>query len=137
MTKKKAILTVTDDLSGIFSDKDVTHAEHNAHTKISNPKSTNRSKGRDTDRSPYGITVEKALSTITRQMEISGNRPRTISDYNVYVQHFIETLKVKYIEELNADHVYEWLARMDVSKQTKLTRLKCLKAFLSRCFDNG
>jgi site-specific recombinase XerD len=26
---------------------------------------------------------------------------------------------------------------MDVSKQTKLTRLKCLKAFLSRCFDNG
>ncbi|AFJ62994.1 integrase/recombinase [Bacillus velezensis YAU B9601-Y2] len=26
---------------------------------------------------------------------------------------------------------------MNVSNQTKLTRLKCLKAFLSRCFDNG
>nr|WP_272899197.1 site-specific integrase [Caldalkalibacillus salinus] len=70
-------------------------------------------------------------------MEISGNRPRTISDYNVYVNHFTDTVKVKYIDELNADHVYEWLASMDVSKQTKLTRLKCLKAFLSRCFDNG
>ncbi|MED2922910.1 hypothetical protein P4324_12760 [Bacillus thuringiensis] len=26
---------------------------------------------------------------------------------------------------------------MNVSNQTKLTRLKCLKAFLGRCHDNG
>ncbi|MED3512490.1 hypothetical protein P4442_03440 [Bacillus subtilis] len=26
---------------------------------------------------------------------------------------------------------------MDVSSQTRLIRLKCLKAFLTRCFDNG
>ncbi|MGD7021499.1 tyrosine-type recombinase/integrase [Rossellomorea vietnamensis] len=126
MTKKKAILTVTEDLSGLFEEKKSEHA----NTKV---KKASRSKERNTDR----LTLEKALTTITRQMEISGNRPRTISDYNVYVKHFAQTITIKYVDQLNADHVYEWLASMDVSKQTKLTRLKCLKAFLSRCFDNG
>ncbi len=30
-----------------------------------------------------------------------------------------------------------WLDTMGVSNQTKLTRLKCLKAFLERCTENG
>ncbi|GAM12118.1 tyrosine-type recombinase/integrase [Mesobacillus selenatarsenatis] len=125
MTKKKAVLTVTEDLSGLFNGKSEQFGGKVEKAKLL--------KERDTDR----LTIEKALATVTRQMEISGNRPRTISDYNIYVKHFIGTVRTTYVDELNSDHIYEWLAIMDVSKQTKLTRLKCLKAFLSRCFDNG
>ncbi|MBT2660585.1 site-specific integrase [Bacillus sp. ISL-45] len=125
MTKKKAVLTVTEDLSGLFNGKSERFGGKVKKAKLL--------KEGDKDR----LTIEKALATVTRQMEISGNRPRTISDYNIYVMHFIGTVRTTYVDELNADHIYEWLAIMDVSKQTKLTRLKCLKAFLSRCFDNG
>lgn len=125
MTKKKAILTVTDDLSGIFMDKP---AEKEA---MATP--VIRSSDRGIDR----FTAEKALQGIVRQMEISGNRPRTILDYNRVVTHFIDKMQITYVDEINADHIYDWLASMDVSNQTKLTRVKCLKAFLSRCFDNG
>lgn len=129
MAKKKTIFTVTEDLSGLFSEKP---QEVGART-ASKTKTANRSNERGTDR----FTIEKALAAVTRQMEISGNRPRTISDYTTYVNHFVDTVKVESVDDLNADHVYDWLASMDVSNQTKLTRLKCLKAFLSRCFDNG
>ncbi|MGG3469658.1 site-specific integrase [Neobacillus pocheonensis] len=114
MSKKKNVLTITEDLSDLF-------IERPSHRKPE----------------PNRLTIEKALTTITRQMEISGNRPRTISDYSVYVHHFTETMGVTYLNEITADAIYEWLAAMDVSNQTKLTRLKCLKAFLSRCFSNG
>ncbi len=65
MSKKKSVLTITEDLSGLFNE-------------------------RPTERKPEPerLTIEKALATITRQMEISGNRPRTINDYSVYVNHF-------------------------------------------------
>ncbi|GAA3320965.1 hypothetical protein GCM10020331_034110 [Ectobacillus funiculus] len=43
---------------------------------------------------------------------------------------------MRYVAEISANTIYHWLDSMDVSNQTKLTRLKCLKAFLSRCFDN-
>lgn len=33
--------------------------------------------------------------------------------------------------------IYVWLASMNVSNNTLLIRLKCFKAFLGRCFDNG
>lgn len=134
MSKKKAILTVTEDLSGLFTENTGKKADKQSpeHVRV------NRSSDRNTDRlDSLGITVRKALETVTRQMEISGNRPRTISDYRVYVEHFMQTVNIENVSDINADHVYEWLASMDVSNQTKLTRLKCLKAFLSRCFDNG
>lgn len=83
------------------------------------------------------MTIENALKTITRQMEISGNRPRTISYYSIQVNHFAETTKLTYLDDIKAESIYEWLSRMKVSNQTKLTRLKCLKALLSRCFSNG
>lgn len=114
MSKKKSVLTITEDLSDIFIERP---------TK-SKP---------DPDR----LTIVKALAIVTRQMEISGNRPRTISDYSVYVTHFAEMTGLIYINEMSADSIYEWLSGMNVSNQTKLIRLKCLKAFLSRCFANG
>ena len=83
------------------------------------------------------ITINKALEIITRQMEISGNRSRTIHDYNIYVNHFKDTTRAVYLTDISTDLIYQWLESMKVSNQTKLTRLKCLKAFLSRCFDNG
>lgn len=113
MTKKKESLTVQADLSDIFT-VDQTKREHRT-----------------------GFPIEKALAGIIRQMKAAGLRERTISDYEIYVNDFMEKTGVKVLREITADHVYAWLASMNVSNQTKLTRLKCLKAFFSRCFDNG
>ncbi|WP_081112875.1 tyrosine-type recombinase/integrase [Peribacillus simplex] len=82
------------------------------------------------------ILITNALDVITRQMKVSGNRSRTISDYTLHVKHFRSITKVQYVSEITANTIYQWLDSMKVSNQTKLTRLKCLKAFLSRCFDN-
>jgi integrase/recombinase XerD len=81
------------------------------------------------------LLITTALDVITRQMKISGNRSRTISDYILHVQHFQTITNVQYVSDITADTVYRWLDSMNVSNQTKLARLKCLKAFLSRCFD--
>ncbi|MFP3878984.1 tyrosine-type recombinase/integrase [Bacillus paralicheniformis] len=118
MTKKKPIFTIDEDFS------DLTAAQKS---------SVNATKRREGER----VTIEKALATITRQMKISKNRPRTISDYVYYVTHFRESESLTYVDEISTDDLYNWLEKMDVSKQTQLTRLKCFKAFLSRCFDNG
>lgn len=119
MAKKKKSLTVADDLSDIFAEKPTRKGAAVGH-------SSNRT----------AVTIEHALDTITRQMVISGNRPRTIQDYTIYVEQFAQTVGLTYVDEITADSIYTWLASMNVSNQTKLTRLKCLKAFLSRCFDN-
>lgn len=112
MPKRKASLTVKTDLSGLFNDEP----------------------GR---KAIVGYPIEKALVNVIGQMQASGLRERTISDYRMHVGHFIKVTGVKVTEELTADHVFQWLSSMNVSKKTKLTRLKCLKAFLLRCFDNG
>jgi hypothetical protein len=91
MAKKKTIFTVTEDLSGLFSEKP---QEVGART-ASKTKTANRSNERGTDR----FTIEKALAAVTRQMEISGNRPRTISDYTTYVNHFVDTVKAEYVDD--------------------------------------
>lgn len=82
------------------------------------------------------ILITNALDVITRQMKVSGYRERTISDYIRHVQHFQSITDVQYVSDISPNAVYRWLDSMNVSNQTKLTRLKCLKAFLSRCFDN-
>ncbi|MEI5905612.1 site-specific integrase [Bacillus spongiae] len=112
MTKRKASLVVNTDLSNVFNEKPI-------RKKVN------------------GFPIEKALSTVLRQMKAAGLRDRTIMDYKLHVNHFVKVTEVEVIEELNADHIYEWLSSMEVSNQTKLTRLKCIKAFLGRCFDNG
>jgi site-specific recombinase XerD len=83
------------------------------------------------------ITLEKALVIITRQMQVSGFRERTIKDYQLHWNHFAKVTGVTYLTEITADTIYIWLGSMAVSNQTKLTRLKCLKAILTKCFDNG
>jgi site-specific recombinase XerD len=107
MTKKKRVLSVEADLSNSLI------------------------------KSSEKLSIEKALVTILRQMEVSGNRPRTIEDYKLYVKSYKKVTGIVLIEDISVESIYAWLASMDVANQTKLIRLKCLKAFLSRCFDNG
>lgn len=116
MTKKKASLTVDTDINGIFTT--------GKRTPITKPK-------------PQGISMEQALGNVLRQMEATGLRERTLLDYRRHVSHFVKSSDITYLTEVTADHLYDWLSSMDVNNQTKLTRLKCVKAFLSRCFDNG
>lgn len=83
------------------------------------------------------LSIEQALSILVKQMEVSGFRKRTISDYQLHMNHLMKVTGVSYLSEITSDTIYEWLASMAVSNQTKLTRLKCLKAILSKCFNNG
>ncbi|MGM9944760.1 MAG: site-specific integrase [Lysinibacillus sp.] len=84
-----------------------------------------------------GMEVEKALSIIERQMRLNGYRERTLNDYNLIFNHFTEATGVKYLEEITVTKIYEWLDSMNVSNSTKLTRLKCFKAVLGKCFNNS
>jgi len=84
-----------------------------------------------------GMSATKALSTIHRQMTLNGYRERTLKDYNVIFNHFLETTGTKYLEEITVDTIYKWLDSMNVSASTKSIRLKCLKAVLSKCYNNG
>ncbi|TCP69345.1 integrase-like protein [Baia soyae] len=99
-------------------------------------KSRKKAKKKAETRVSDGMGIIEALELVARQMEATGFRDRTISDYTFYVNHFQRFTNVQYLQDISADTVYNWLESMNVSNQTKLTRLKCLKAFFSRCFDN-
>ncbi|PKH11468.1 site-specific integrase [Planomicrobium sp. MB-3u-38] len=83
------------------------------------------------------MTLEKAMVVITKQMQVSGFRERTMKDYLLHWNHFAKITGTTYLSEITVDTIYAWLGSMVVSNQTKLTRLKCLKAILTKCFDNG
>ncbi|MCM3732368.1 tyrosine-type recombinase/integrase [Fictibacillus nanhaiensis] len=114
MTKRKPALHVQADLSGVFN--------------VQQPQPP---------RQTHKLTIHKALTSVLRQMRAAGLRERTMDDYELHVSHFAKVTGVQALEDVTSDHIYEWLSSMNVSNQTKLTRLKCLKAFLSRCLDNG
>jgi len=83
------------------------------------------------------VTIKQALSVILKQLEVSGCRERTLYDYSTIVHYFIRDTNVVYLIDITSDVIYSWLEQMNVKNTTKLTRLKCFKAFLGRCFDNG
>jgi integrase/recombinase XerD len=124
ITKRKGIFEVNVDVRKLLEEPSVNHPAAPA-ADIKNPVLLSKS-----------VTITDALSVITRQMEASGNRSRTIEDYALYVQQFQSATSIEYVSDITANHIYYWLGTMNVSNQTKLTRLKCLKVFLSRCFDN-
>lgn len=111
MTKRSGLFDVTLNLENLYEEKKVTTASNSKR-------------------------VKEAEEIIIKQMVIAGYRKRTISDYQYYIDNFLKVTKVEYLEEITQEKIYEWLDSMNVSNQTKLTRLKCLKAFLGRCFDN-
>ncbi|WLF29194.1 phage integrase SAM-like domain-containing protein [Bacillus altitudinis] len=84
-----------------------------------------------------GMSAEKALEMIHRQMTLNGYRERTLKDYDVIFNHFLQATNTKYLEAITVNTIYAWLDGMNVSASTKSTRLKCLKAVLSKCYNNG
>ncbi len=123
MTKKKGIFDVNESIS-LFN-------QGGGLERLSEPKNqsvSNREDERDLD---------NIMEVIIQQMRVSGYRERTIADYIRYMTLFRKITNVTNLEEITADTIYFWLDSMDVSNQTKLTRLKCLKAILSKCFNNG
>lgn len=81
--------------------------------------------------------IEDALLIILQQMQTSGYRKRTMTDYETIVHNFQSTTNLNYLEGIKTEAIYRWLDSMNVSNQTKLTRLKALKSFLGKCFNNG
>ena len=109
MVRKKSVFTVTDDLSDVFNNLTI----------------------------KSDVTVLKALEIILKQMKTTGNRERTLYDYDKQINHFVRITGVVNISDITVFHIYDWIESMEVSNVTKLTRLKCLKAFLNRCFKLG
>lgn len=78
------------------------------------------------------MTIPKALVTIYQQMRIAGNRERTIDSYNYIFNQFVQFNKLAYVEDINADTLYNYLGSLEVAQQTKLIRLKSIKAVLGK-----
>ncbi|GGM27079.1 hypothetical protein GCM10011351_11070 [Paraliobacillus quinghaiensis] len=57
---------------------------------------------------PKGMTAEKALTLIKRQMTLNGYRDRTLADYDRHFYHFIEVTGIKYLEQITVDTIYVW-----------------------------
>ncbi|MCA1011459.1 tyrosine-type recombinase/integrase [Halobacillus halophilus] len=129
MTKKKGIFEVNEDITLFNQDKGTgTQDQLLGGSATKKDSVTSNNSGRDLD----GV-----MDVIIQQMRVSGYRERTIADYIRYMTLFKKITKVQYLEDINTDTIYFWLDSMDVSNQTKLTRLKCLKAILGKCFNNG
>ena len=64
MTKKNSAFTVNGNLNGIFAKK------------------------QQEAKKSGGMPLLKALEVVTRNMQISGYRPRAIRDYTLHVKHF-------------------------------------------------
>lgn len=70
-------------------------------------------------------------------MRIGGNRIRTIESYDYIFNQFVQFNKLKYVEDIIAYSIYEYLGLLEVAQQTKLIRLKSIKAVLSKFHNNG
>jgi site-specific recombinase XerD len=70
-------------------------------------------------------------------MRIAGNRIRTIESYDYIFNQFVQFNKLEYVEDITADSIYEYLGSLEVAQQTKLMRLKSIKAVLNKFHNNG
>ncbi|MEQ6375740.1 site-specific integrase [Bacillaceae bacterium S4-13-56] len=127
MTKKKGIFDVNADIN-LFNQGKGTAVEEKLLGGTAKGTASTKKDGRDLD---------SVMDIIIQQMKVSGYRERTITDYIRYMTQFRKITNVEYLEEITTDTIYLWLDSMQVSNQTKLTRLKCLKAILGKCFNNG
>ncbi|EOP13738.1 hypothetical protein KQ3_03818 [Bacillus cereus B5-2] len=92
MSKRRDSLTISEDLTNIFSDR---------------LKSDPRKKEIVENRYTFNLTIDKALEIIVRQMKATGLRERTIDDYYLHVNHFMKITDTQYLEELNVNHIYQ------------------------------
>ncbi|WP_245827671.1 phage integrase N-terminal SAM-like domain-containing protein [Paenisporosarcina indica] len=84
-----------------------------------------------------GTTIPQALGTIYQQMRFAGNRIRTIESYDYIFNQFVQFNKLEYVEDITTDSIYEYLGSLEVAQQTKLIRLKSIKAVLSKFHNSG
>lgn len=91
--------------------------------------------GRQVSTTPIPLYTARML--LEKQLITEGLRDRTIYDYLLWFDKFVESTGIKLVSEINADTVYYWLDHMNVKNSSKLVRLKSLKAVLGRLFDRG
>lgn len=123
MTRRKGLLDVEVDVRGLLEEIQVSSS------------TASKALTEHTTTISDSILISSALDVITRQMRVSGNRSCTISDYVLDVEHFQSVTNIQCVADITINTIYKWLDSMNLSNDTKLIRLKCLKAFLSRCFD--
>ena len=56
-----------------------------------------------------GKSFDKAMDVIFKQMKVSGYRDRTITDYSYYMEKPRKFADIKYLEDITADTIYNWL----------------------------
>lgn len=84
------------------------------------------------------IEIKHAMKLVNQQWKLNGLRPRTIESYNYNFAKFVEITGVKYLQEINTDKIYEYLASFENVKATSLQgRLKQISAVLKKFLDNG
>ncbi|WP_203361570.1 hypothetical protein [Bacillus sp. REN10] len=81
MTKRKGLLDVDVDVKGLFEGLTGTSS------------TTSKTKIKQTEVLSDSILISDALDTITRQMKVSGNRSRTISDSQTNRSHHFLAIK--------------------------------------------
>ncbi len=84
-----------------------------------------------------GKLIDEAFEMIFNHMRIAGNRHRTIDSYKYIFKPFVKVNCIEYVEEIYIDSIYNYLGSIDVSKRTKLIRLKSTKAVLGKFHNNG
>lgn len=81
--------------------------------------------------------ISYCLKTVYKQMELAGNRPRTISSYDYIFKQFCSANNIVFAEEITADSIFNYLESLDVSIRTKKIRLKTVKALLGKFYFNN
>ncbi|MFJ6264131.1 hypothetical protein ACIQGW_03810 [Lysinibacillus xylanilyticus] len=88
------------------------------------------------DSNNHWIPIDYALELVFKQMNIAGNRPRTIDSYDYIFHGFCKTNNIHYVEEITINSIYSHLESLDVSQRTKKIRLKTIKAVLGKFYFN-
>ncbi len=88
MTKRKGLLDVDVDVKGLLNGLTITSS------------TAPKEKIKQFEVLDDSMLISDALETITRQMKVSGNRSRTISDYVLHVEHFQSVTNVNHIRVL-------------------------------------
>ncbi len=84
------------------------------------------------------ISIMDALAIVLRQMAVSGRRKRTLHSMEQDVKSYATVTKQINLSEISTESIYEWLFSFEGVKDiTRRSRLKTLKSFLTKCFDNS
>lgn len=89
------------------------------------------------DKKSDAITIKNALTTVFQQMRVAGNRERTIESYQYIFNQFVDIIQLKYVKDITVKSIYDYLDALEVARETKLIRLKSIKAVLSKFHNNG